>query len=577
MKSNFRMKINKLCVFLFVSGILFTSSSQTLSGKVIDEKGAGIKDASVKLANAGLSDTSGDDGSWSINVPVGVVPSVTRMVLPAPVLKGTTLYFAVDDNDKLVKAGVYTVNGKLMYNAVNGKLAPGFYSLSPLDRSLSPNIYAVRFQIGEVTTCFKLLVNDKISLSSGISRMNNAAGLTGKLEKRMVVIDTVKASKSGYEPASVTINSYNASPLTITLKLYVPSYYLNPPDPCYNQFYVKDCKPGDPTSACGGHCTVANACSPPEDPSKSNLPKTFICPRFMLFSTEMLQAAKDDAALYGWAKDGEEPPFNYGVVGHDADKGGVDDVDASCGNCYQIIYVTPETSSPKPPDLPYPKSLIVQSFNTQASGPTGFDVFMGAGGYGAFNACYKDASFGSTSKFNEFIYDNYPYQNPGAGGISFLRFTECTKGWPPTIDGILSKECQDKIKEMCDQALVNSSTQITEDTRRSCIECNQLKSLYHQNWDVMVKRVRCPLNLTRVTGMRLKESTLPLPLPKVQTPTDATTNGTFRTGYHTTTMQDCCKPTCAWQDWTVGHNLPVDSGWNSFYSCDKNGVPFTTK
>jgi hypothetical protein len=397
---------------------------------------------------------------------------------------------------------------------------------------------------------------------------------TGGLEKRTVVIDTLKISKAGYAPAAVAINSYGSDPLTITLKASVPEYQLNPPNPCYNKFYVDSCIPGDPKSACGGNCRVANSCSPPEDQSKANLPKTFICPRFMLFSTEMTQAAKDDAVLYGWG-DSDDPPFNYGVVGHDADVGGLDDGESSCCQCYQIVYVKPEPSSPQPPDLPYPKPLIVQSFNTAASGPKGFDVFMGAGGYGAFNSCYNDPAFSNTTKFNEFIYDKFPYQNPGSGGISFLRYPECIKGWPPTIDGVLSTACQEKIKQMCDQALVNASAQVTEDTRRSCIICNQLESLYHQNWDVMVKRVRCPENLTRVTGCRLKEEKLPLPLPAVQTPSQAKTNGTFKDGYHTTTMQDCCKPTCAWTDWTVGKKLPVDGEWNSFYSCDKNGKPFT--
>jgi hypothetical protein len=202
---------------------------------------------------------------------------------------------------------------------------------------------------------------------------------------------------------------------------------------------------------------------------------------------------------------------------------------------------------------------------------------MAAGGYGAFNACYKDAEFSNTTKFNEFMYDKFPYQNPGSGGISFLRYPECIKGWPPTVEGVLSAACQDKIKQMCDQALMSASPQITEDTRRSCIECNKLTSLYHQNWQVMVKRVRCPENLTRVTGCRLSEPSLSLPLPKIRTPEQAKTDPTFKSGYHTTTMQDCCKPTCAWQDWVTGSNykLPADGEWNSFYSCDKNGVPLT--
>jgi hypothetical protein len=90
--------------------------------------------------------------------------------------------------------------------------------------------------------------------------------------------------------------------------------------------------------------------------------------------------------------------------------------------------------------------------------------------------------------------------------------------------------------------------------------------------------VQCSESLTRVTGCRLQEDHLPLPLPEVQTPADADADGTFTAsgaGYHTTTMQDCCKPTCAWRNWIVDQGLTADGEWNSFYSCDKNGVPFT--
>lgn len=577
MKSTIRKNTTKLCMLLLASSIFFGPYSQTLTGKVLDEKGVAIKGALVKLTNAALSATSGDDGTWSITVPTSIEPAVRRTLLPAPVLHGNTLYFAINNKDNLVKARVYTLNGKLKYSVIDRKLEPGFYSLNPIAQSLSPNIYVLRIQIGEEISCFRLLAPSR-SPKKEVSLLNKTATTTSSmngLEKKMVVIDTLRVSKTGYSQAFVPIESYGAGPLTITLKEIVSSYQINPPNPCYNQFWVDKCIPGDPNSVCGGKCNVANSCSPPEDQSKANLVKTFICPRFMLYSTEMLQAARDDASLYGWANANGEAPFNYGVVGHDADVGGLDDGNSSCCQCYQIVYVKPEPSSPQPPALPYPKPLIVQSFNTAASGPTGFDVFMGAGGYGAFNSCYKDEAFSNTTKFNEFIYDQFPYQNPGSGGISFLRYPECIKGWPPTIEGVLSAACQDKIKQLCNQALVNSSTQVTEDTRRSCIQCNKLESLYHQNWDVVVKRVRCPENLTRVTGCRLVEDNLPLPLPKVQTPSDATANGTFRTGYHTTTMQDCCKPTCAWANWTSGANLPVDGEWNSFYSCDKNGIPFT--
>ncbi len=571
MKSNYGKTAVKLGSLFIVSGVLFGLFSQTLRGVVLNESGSGIEGATVRLTSANLSTVSGSDGTWSISVPLSAEPVQRNKRFPVPVVKGNSLFFVVNDKSNRVTISVFALNGRFLYNALNSKLEAGFYSLNPLNTILQPATYAIRVKIGTEISHFKMTVVNNSTLSGKSLQKDSDQSLKRSLQKKTLVLDTVRVSKQGYASAFMPISSYDDS-LTFTLEAIVASYHLNPPHPCYNQFYVNGCIWGDPNSACGGNCAVANSCSPPEDPSKANMPKTFICPRFMLFSSEMLQAAKDDANEYGW---GDEPPFNYGVVGHDPDSGGVDDGPSSCCQCYQIVYVNPEPSSPKPPELPYPKPLIVQSFNTAASGPKGFDVFMGAGGYGAFNSCYKDTNFPNTTKFDEFIYDKYPYQNPGSGGISFLRYPECIGNWPPTVEALQSSACQDIIRDLCNQALVSSSPLITEDTRRSCIQSNQVASLYHQNWEVMVKRVRCPENLTRVTGCRLIEDHLPLPSPEVQTPDDARANGTFREGYHTTTMQDCCKPTCAWANWVVDYKLPVDGEWNSFYSCDKNGNPFT--
>lgn len=367
-------------------------------------------------------------------------------------------------------------------------------------------------------------------------------------------------------------------------------YNLDPPHPCYSNFYIDGCTWDDTDSVCGGQCSVANSCAPPEDVKKRDLPKTFICPRFMLFSPEMLQAAKDDVVAYNWG-DPEDPPFHYGIVGHDADLGGLDQKESSCCQCYQLVFETPEISSPQPPELPYPKPLIVQSFNTAAGGGNKFDLFMGAGGYGAFNSCYNDPDFVNTTDFyedtefdssiysNEFMYDGYPFQNPSLGGISFLRFQEECLGsdWPPTMTALVTDTCQDHIEEMCNQALSNSSPEITATTRYSCIMGNKPESLYHQNWKVRAKRIQCPQSLTRVTGCRLIEDDLPLAVPEVQTPSDAEADGTFtaKDEYGTTTMQDCCKPTCAWTNHVGDKKLTVDGEWNSFYSCDKDGIPVT--
>jgi hypothetical protein len=351
------------------------------------------------------------------------------------------------------------------------------------------------------------------------------------------------------------------------------SYLANPPDPCANQYFVKGCQNGVASTTCGGQCTVANACSPPEDPGKSALPKTFVCPRFMLFSDEMAQAAADDTRANGWG-DPASPPFNYAVAGHDPDTGGLDPgVTSTCCQCYQLLFDKPEGSVQ---GLPAPPPLIVQSFNTAAGGANNFDVFMGAGGYGAFNACVADSSFGGTTKFASFIYDAFPTVNPNNGGVKFLTFPECQANGMVTAASLASAACQARITQLCNQVTSAANPAVAAETRASCLESNQVASLYHQNWQVRARKVECPEALTRVTGCRLAASSLPKPAPQVRTPADAAGDSSWRSGYTTTTMQDCCKPTCAWQDSVGGQGLVPSGPWQSFYSCDKNGQPLTT-
>lgn len=520
---------------------LFTAAAlaQTLSGTVKDNAGAAIVGALVTHKPTGQSATTTADGSWTLT-PTSLHPRALARAAkqsnkpgPLPGQPNIVNYQAAGDNASS-EMGLYQTDGRKIKTPADPKASLENTTSSPSTRALAKSA---------------------------------AAG------------DTLIASKAGYLPATLVLTANQVSGIHFVLSLDQPvtDYKLPPPDGCMNQFYAKGCVEGNPNSTCGGNCRVANSCSPPEDPSKGNLPKNFICPRFMMFSGAMLQAAKDDARQYGWG-DGNNPPFHYGVVGHDADVGGLDDNQSSCCQCYQLIFETPEPSSPKFPDLPQPKAMVVQSFNTAASGPKGFDIFMGAGGYGAFNSCYNDPAFSNTTKFNEFLYQGYPWQNPGSGGISFLRYPACVgSAWPPTTDGLKSAQCKETLTQQCNQAQ-SVTPEVTADTRNSCIQTNQLESLYHQNWKVRAKRVQCPENLTRVTGCRLQEETLPLPLPAVQTPAQAGANGTFtqpNQDYHTTTMQDCCMPTCAWSDWVEGKGLKPVEGWKSFYSCDKTGKPRT--
>ena len=372
-----------------------------------------------------------------------------------------------------------------------------------------------------------------------------------------------------------------ASTAATTVVVGPGTYALKPPNQCLNQQSIQNCKKGVASSTCGGVCSTdygsgsQSAC----EGGKSGVPINFACPRFLLFSDEFNQAAIDDSNL----------AFNYGIVGHDVDKNGVDGTNAdACCQCYQIVFdypkenqvwVDPNAASPVTA-VPPPKAMIVQSFNTGTAGPGNFDIYMGAGGFGANNGCFSVN--GASSPAGLYQYIGYPsYGQPGGGGVKpagdFGNQTACktNQNWV-TAATIGSTACVAKVTAACSEIKSNNAQMQAESTR-SCIQSNDPNSFYHLNWYFWVKRVECPAHLTEVTGCKLAAQGLPGPDPSVTNVAQAKAAG-FRqkdnvgNQYFTTTMEDCCMPTCAWAANVKG---TTKDGYNSFYSCNQAGVPQT--
>lgn len=363
------------------------------------------------------------------------------------------------------------------------------------------------------------------------------------------------------------------------------TYALPPPSACHNQDYIdfqEGCVEGKSDSVCGGKCNTINACLESRA-EKPHADVTFACPRNMLFSDEMQQAAIDDG----------NQEFNYAVVGHDVDRGGIDgSADSTCCQCYQLVYAYPSPSNerqvlsnpdnPNPPvsAIPLPKPLIVQSFNTAAT-PHTFDVYMAAGGLGANNACAPTIQ--PAARSGEYLYTSYPSDGqPSQGGVKPVSlYSECKTNiqWV-TSESLSSDACQQRVEAACSR-LVSDVPGLTEQARRSCLKSTAPNSSYHLNWSVYVMKVECPPHLMQVTGCKL----LPQGLPEVDrsatTAATAQKNPSFWTmatngrPYETTTMEDCCRPSCASKDWVSGRGLKSDPAYNAFYACDRTGKPFT--
>jgi hypothetical protein len=367
-------------------------------------------------------------------------------------------------------------------------------------------------------------------------------------------------------------------------------YELAPPDQCHDVDQLPwsndpttGCVEGNTASKCGGKCKTASVCE--DTSSKPNADVEYMCPRNLLFSPEMEQAALDD---------GYEG-FHYAVVGHDPDQGGIDGNAHSCCQCYQLVYAYPSPSNdrqaqvnpdnPTPPAsaIPIPPPLIVQSFNTAATATT-FDVYMPAGGMGANNGCYpvNGSPSAGTSKY---MYTSYPSDGqPGNGGVKPASlYQECKTATSWVTEASLSADaCVKRTTDACNK-LASDIPGLTDEARTNCLKANTVDTFYHLNWSVYAMRVECPEHLTRVTGCRLaKQTGVNPPKKDVTTAAQAAKDPDFwsKTAhtnnlYETTTMEDCCRPTCASYSQISNFGLTTDPQYRSFYNCNSKGVPWT--
>ncbi len=291
-----------------------------------------------------------------------------------------------------------------------------------------------------------------------------------------------------------------------------------------------------------------------------------------------MQAAKDD-----WSTN--TPPFNYAIVGHNLDTGRIDgDAGSVCCQCYELVFANPGKSSSPDGDneactsgnaecdagsaIAIPPPLIVQAFDVGATSQS-FDVFMGAGGFGAFDACYPAG--GQSDPTNLYMYTNFPAAGAPPGGLKVSTTTACKDNEQHITTATLnSPACQAFIDAGCSQIQAASPT-IQDVTVRSCFRANDPNALYHLNWQVYAKRIECPSHLTEVTGCQLAPQGLPTAQPNI-TAAQASQDSSWLT-YWTTQMQDCCMPSCAAVQ-EVEPNATVGL-YNTFYSCDHNGNPNT--
>lgn len=266
----------------------------------------------------------------------------------------------------------------------------------------------------------------------------------------------------------------------------------------------------------------------------------FACPHMMMFSEDMMLAAKYDKL---------DEDFLYVTAGSRSD----DD----CGKCFHILVEDEEESHHRPI-----KHLIVQVINS--GGDVGYrqlDLFVGAGGLGYYTACNTDCTSqycgGGACQTPMYTGTFSDWTNSEFQGNGNACYNGGVKWFPPFDINMLETLCSNLFKN--DDPTLFKNQQLY----KSCVESN--KYFFHQNFGkYRATRVRCPEGLYMLTGLRRSDDDI-FPSPSLENELNEECRGSTCI----TTMCDCCKPSCSWP-----YKGQPSNDWSSVRSCDKYGFPF---
>ena len=275
--------------------------------------------------------------------------------------------------------------------------------------------------------------------------------------------------------------------------------------------------------------------------SNGQLSKTygFSCPHMLMFSEDMILASHYDNHFNH---------FYYAVAGGYSDD--------ECGKCYQVQLLEAENKERLPK-----KQMILQVINS------GFDVerhqwdiLMAGGGFGYYTSCNEDCDsmYCLGGPCHDFLY--HSFFNDWAK-LKSKSLPNCYSGTNYNVD--LSNHTE--IYQLCFHLVKETHRPMDNMTIDSCYR-SYLQN-YHQNFLKTASiRVQCPEGLYRLTGLR-RQDDLQFPLPAIQNELTTLCEGNIKENrYCITTMQDCCKPSCAW-------NYKGDPSqiWPRVDTCDRDG------
>ncbi len=201
-------KIGNHFFVMMLLAMAHAANAQTvhLRGKVTDAAGKPIANAMVELMGAKLKDTTGADGSYSLNLG-----SSAARTLYAPISGDIRLDQGVLELSVAkaapIRIGIFDVKGNLLETQAVDLASVGTYRLNVSAKMRPGSLMLIKASIGEESKVFPYFPMARGGIANG--NLEYFAPTGSELSKKAAFVDTLKATATGYQPKSFALTTFD--------------------------------------------------------------------------------------------------------------------------------------------------------------------------------------------------------------------------------------------------------------------------------------------------------------------------------------------------------------------------------